>query len=484
VSSIPLPALDIKPQAAQDPMADYARLVQLRGLVAQQQQEAQMRPLQLQQAQAQAQETQMDLASQKAFTRAYTEAQGDPDQTLALAAKYGASPKAILPMHNMFLDQKAKTLDLVLKQGDLAKQHADLAQGAHDEVTNAAPQDRPQVYQQQLQALQQRGVDVSQMPPQYPGDDAFKFLGAVVKSHSQQVDEAFKTAETFKNNQQGFEAQQGAQQKQTQNAALQGTGLVPGMAADQQGLLSYMRSVPGARPENYAAWKAQQEAVATAPQKIAVAQAEGQARANVDAQVARGSNAALAQVPPHLVAPASAAAAKAGEDYAQAQSVSQRLQAMMDAARSGNVVSYQLIPQEGALQVTTSQGVHRINMAEIQNYGGGSLWQRMQGHLGKQLTGASIPSSVLDDMAAMQQIQAQGSQVKYNNTIKTVNDTYGSSFKPVQMDALPQNQKPPTAASGTAGYTRIQASDGSIHDIPSGNMDKAKQRDPGLKVIQ
>jgi hypothetical protein len=75
---------------------------------------------------------------------------------------------------------------------------------------------------------------------------------------------------------------------------------------------------------------------------------------------------------------------------------------MMDAARSGNVVSYQLIPQEGALQITTSQGVHRINMAEIQNYGGGSIFQRMEGNFGKQLTGASIPSSVLSDMEAMQ----------------------------------------------------------------------------------
>jgi hypothetical protein len=106
---------------------------------------------------------------------------------------------------------------------------------------------------------------------------------------------------------------------------------------------------------------------------------------------------------------------------------------MMDAARSGNVVSYQLIPQEGALQITTSQGVHRINMAEIQNYGGGSIFQRMEGNFGKQLTGASIPSSVLSDMEAMQKIQAQGSKAKYENTLATVNQTYGSNFKPVEM---------------------------------------------------
>lgn len=36
----------------------------------------------------------------------------------------------------------------------------------------------------------------------------------------------------------------------------------------------------------------------------------------------------------------------------------------------------------------------------------------------------------------------------------------------------------------TQGFTRIQASDGSMHDIPTANLDKAKQRDPNLKVVQ
>lgn len=158
------------------------------------------------------------------------------------------------------------------------------------------------------------------------------------------------------------------------------------------------------------------------------------AQIGVQNALTKGSSAALANVPPHLVAPATEAATKAGADYAQAQSVSQRLADMMDAARNGNVVSYQLIPQEGALQVTTSQGVHRINMAEIQNYGGGSIFQRLEGHLGGALEGKTIPDSVLNDMAEMQRIQQQGSQAKYNNTLKTINQYYGSNFQPVPID--------------------------------------------------
>jgi len=200
--------------------------------------------------------------------------------------------------------------------------------------------------------------------------------------------------------------------------------------------------------------------------KIDVAKAEGQARANQETALARGSNAALANVPPHLINAATEAATKAGTEYAQAKCVSDRLSAMMTAAKNGNVVSYQLIPQEGALQVVTSQGIHRINMAEIQNYGGGSLWQRMEGHLGKNLTGKSIPDSVLDDMSEMQQIQAQGAQTKYQNSLKTINQYYDSSFQPVEMDSMGASNRgsagqPATPPQGAT--MKVPGSDGKLH---------------------
>jgi len=51
---------------------------------------------------------------------------------------------------------------------------------------------------------------------------------------------------------------------------------------------------------------------------------------------------------------------------------------------------------------------------------------------------------VLDDMAEMQKIQAQGSQTKYNNTLKTINQTYGANFQPVKMDELNGPRPNPT----------------------------------------
>lgn len=175
--------------------------------------------------------------------------------------------------------------------------------------------------------------------------------------------------------------------------------------------------------------------------KEAVAYAEGQGRASIEAAAARGNDPAVADVPAKQVLPAKADYQKANADFAQNQAVTQRLNAMMQAAKSGNVIAYQIIPEEGTLQITTSQGVHRINMAEIQQYaGGGSLWQRMQGHFGRALTGASIPNSVLDDMAAIQKIQQEGSQQKYKNTVDGINQTYGSKFKPLNLPAQTQQK--------------------------------------------
>ena len=149
---------------------------------------------------------------------------------------------------------------------------------------------------------------------------------------------------------------------------------------------------------------------------------------------------------------------------------------MMEAAKQGNVVSYQLIPQEGALQLTTSQGVHRINMAEIQNYGGGSLWQRMEGHIGKQLTGKSIPDSVLNDMADMQKIQQQGAQSKYENTLKTINQNYGSNFKPIPIET--------GGPQGTGDTVRVQIPGHPPGAIPRSALQQFQQENPGAQVLQ
>lgn len=165
-----------------------------------------------------------------------------------------------------------------------------------------------------------------------------------------------------------------------------------------------------------------------------------QKRAQIEQKLAAAGNSEVTSVPTRMIPAAVSAAGKADQDFASAKSVSDRMAATMEAARKGNVVSYQIIPEEGTLQITTSQGVHRINKTEIDQYeGGGSLWQRMEGHFGKQLTGQSIPKSVLDDMADIQAIQVKGAAEKYHNSLAGINKRYGSTFSPVQMEDLNGN---------------------------------------------
>jgi hypothetical protein len=188
------PTIAYNPAPPVNPLDQQAKVMSLRSLLGQQQIQQQN----IQAGALQNQQTQMDVDSQRAFQRAYTEANGDPDKTTQLAAKYGAKPKDLLLWQGSVIDQKMKTLDLVQKQGDLAAVQANLMQGAHDAVSQAAPEAKPIVYQQQLMGLKQRGIDTSQLPQQYPGDQQFAMIGATVKTHSQMVDEALKSSQTAK----------------------------------------------------------------------------------------------------------------------------------------------------------------------------------------------------------------------------------------------------------------------------------------------
>lgn len=212
MASIPLPALHVNPPA--DPGEGIQRIMALKGMLQQQQ----LQNVNLQQQQ-------MALKDQQTLRGLYIKNAGNLDKVIADAPQAGVSPQTIqqLQLHNV--DVKTKTADLVSKQGANAAVEADLMAGAHDAVDKAPAEQKPAVYQQQLQALQARNVDVSQMPQQYPGDEAFKLIGATVQGHKQQVEDALKQAEGAKNTAQAGEA--------NANQA-RATAAIPGVVAEGQ----------------------------------------------------------------------------------------------------------------------------------------------------------------------------------------------------------------------------------------------------------
>ena len=159
--------------------------------------------------------------------------------------------------------------------------------------------------------------------------------------------------------------------------------------------------------------------------------------AQVQAQASQySSNSALAKVPPHLVAPATADATKVAQEYADATSAADDMKTFIDLARGGNKIAYAYSPTEGVLTLNTARGVKRVNMPEIASYGGaGSAFDNVMGFLGKKASGASIPADVLNDMETLHGAIASNAQTKYQNKLGVINQNYGSNFTPVQMQS-------------------------------------------------
>lgn len=108
---------------------------------------------------------------------------------------------------------------------------------------------------------------------------------------------------------------------------------------------------------------------------------------------------------------------KADSDYRSARSTADLQREFLKEAKGGNKEAVKMVPLEGALEITTSQGVHRINKTEVEQYGeAGGIWDRIKAKIGKGVSGKDIPDSVLDDMDKMTQAVIENAHKKYSDT--------------------------------------------------------------------
>ena len=179
------------------------------------------------------------------------------------------------------------------------------------------------------------------------------------------------------------------------------------------------------------------------------------AAATVAAQKAQYAGTPLENVPVHLVAPAQASAKKAFDSYSSAVDAGDAMQDFIDLARAGNKEAYSYMPTTGVLTINTAHGVKRVNMAEIESYAGaGSALDRVKGWLGKQLTGASVPANVLNDIETLHSQMTANARKTYENNLAGTNQLYGSKFQPVELPHAPRAAAGGAAAHGQAmgGY--------------------------------
>lgn len=215
MSSIPLPALAARaPQS--DPLEQLARVAQLKAA----QQQLQGGQLENQSRQLQIQQQQIALRDSQIFSQASKQSNGDVDQTIKLASQGGMSPAGLADL----LKLKQASLTLGDQQRARAKANLDALNSAHQQLAAlgpmgdpAAQQKRAAAYPTILNDLQQMGVDVSQMPQQYPGDQQADDFGAHLQFYDNVLAQNKTKSEIGKNQAQEREATAKAVQAEQQN---------------------------------------------------------------------------------------------------------------------------------------------------------------------------------------------------------------------------------------------------------------------------
>lgn len=117
---------------------------------------------------------------------------------------------------------------------------------------------------------------------------------------------------------------------------------------------------------------------------------------------------------------------KAEAAYRTAQQGANTMRDMVASADAGNKMSAQVLPLEGALAITTAQGVHRINRTEVDQYAGaGNLYDKIAGELGKVASGQPIPPNIRNDIRKLTDIQEKGAYQTYKGAFDSATRRYG-----------------------------------------------------------
>jgi len=252
-------------QLNQNALAEYTK-------AAQEKQQTALLAQQTAAAQQENQIRQQQMKDQDALTKTIT--QFDPSQHSIndipkLVTSNGGSGTAALQAQQGLIAQRKNLASLSDEQFTQEQKKADLIQGVHDQVSQAAPEQKQDVYSRGLQSLQSAGVDVSKEPQQYPGDDVFAQHLPAIRLHSAIVAEAEKDREISAKE---SEAQTKATEATTTQQRLQAE--MPGgpmEAPDKAELRSYLTApkVPGETlppeqrtPASFVSWKAKQSPMA------------------------------------------------------------------------------------------------------------------------------------------------------------------------------------------------------------------------------
>lgn len=167
----------------------------------------------------------------------------------------------------------------------------------------------------------------------------------------------------------------------------------------------------------------------------------------VRTQAALTKGSAVAGVPPHLVAAATTAANKAGEDYATLAGQMRNVDNMLSDAKNGDQVAAAFGPVAAVLGSNAFYGTHRFSPTELQTIQGlGSIGRQFNAWFDKNEKGAITPDSLKEFKSMVARLNSVGN-LQYKNKLKVINQNYGSTFTPVEFDL---GEAAPSAGAGVA----------------------------------
>ncbi len=512
-ANIPLPALSLQQHEAPNVLQQLGQIQSLRG----QQQQQQIQGVQLQQQQQQ-------LKDQQAMTAAMQNWDGKDGQDLIKGAiGKGASATAIVGLQSHILQQKEMYSKIAADDATTGAKNLDTYKGKSDAIAGAVnglkslPDDQlgPAI-QQKVQELQQSGIlspqeaqkaaAVGQMQDPKQMRDALDSIAKLHTFQSQQMEKALKDAQEKEALSRSHEADVNAN-KTEQEMKMGGTGA---MADSRYRFVQQkMAQKQPVSPDDAAFVNAYEKQktlnpVATFNLQNGGLGAQGGKPSALAQGVASGQmkwNDVISPRTPMSVKEQFAAEVRAikpdfnSGDFAVEQKVKQSFTSgtysqQLNAINTARQHMQTFKDMANALDNGSSQALNSVKNAWNTQFGSDAptnftiAKDAFSGEIGKALAGAGVTQG--DRNKVEEAIKASESPKQLLGAANTA-DALLAGKQTALKSTFNQGMKaqPNFGEQGAgAGMVRFKDSTGQLHDIPAANLEKAKQRDPGLQVQQ
>lgn len=507
-SSIPLPALAIQPPP--NPVDQYAKMAQLKGLLQQEQTQQQMAPYQVQQAQTSAQAGELDLqqkqlmlTSQKAMMDSI--ANGDLNKYFDSSAQGSGSgspvgfdaggayqhliSKGVVPqVASQFVggyqniiknsSETAKNLgaaasDYVTQRGksleEIASQIADIQQMPPDQQ-GAALDTLKQTYAQHPPP----GIEQNELAAFAKADPSHLSVISGLLGLGQKVNDI--TAKSL-------QAQAESQQKVTGAAKP-----TPQQVKDATDTVNTYGAIP---PNMRQAFSVE---LANAPDFETLQKVQARADA-ANESFQRSADARQQATAMRDVGVQTQLATKlAGEDQKLGSALDQTagIRQLLDMSKGGNQTATSAAQTRFAEHEIVEGGVKRMNEIEYRNLASslGSYGRKFSAWADGGFKG-EMPPATNAEMQTILDAEDQAANMAHDRNVGYFVNRFSDVAGMKANTTAPGNTGKTNAQPNTggqpkpaAGMTRIKASDGTLHDVPTANLAAARKIDPGLQVVQ